>query len=128
MKIDQLVETYIKLRQKLSQLEAEYDEKKRAYKEAQEKIEALMLVKFGEMGVDSMKTPAGTAYVSVRSSAGVADWDSFREFLERQDDPYMFVERRVSKTAVEQYKAANEGELPPGINWREERVVNFRRT
>jgi len=128
VKIDQLVETYIKLRQKLSQLEAEYDEKKRAYKEAQEKIEALMLVKFGEMGVDSMKTPAGTAYVSVRSSAGVADWDSFREFLERQDDPYMFVERRVSKTAVEQYKAANEGELPPGINWREERVVNFRRT
>lgn len=128
MKIDQLVETYIKLRQKLSQLEAEYDEKKRPLKEAQEKIEALMLVKFGEMGVDSMKTQAGTAYIAVRSSATVADWDSFREFLDRQDDPYMFVERRVSKTAVEQYKAAHKNDLPPGINWREERVVNFRRT
>ena len=128
MKIDELVQTYIKLREKLSQLDAEYEEKKRGFKAAQEKIEALMLTRFGEMGVDSMKTANGTAYVSVRSSATVADWDSFREFLERQTDPHMFVERRVSKTAVEQYKAAHEGDLPPGVNWREERVVNFRRT
>lgn len=128
MKIDQLVETYIKLRAKLSQLDQEYEEKKRPFKEAQDKIEALMLARFGEMGVDSMKTQAGTAYVAVRSSASVADWDSFKEFLERQEDPYMFIERRVSKVAVEQYKAANDNDLPPGVNWSETRVVNFRRS
>jgi glutaredoxin 2 len=127
MKIDQLVETYIKLRSKLSQLDQEYDEKKRPFKEAQDKIEALMLTRFGELGVDSMKTQSGTAYVTVRTSASVGDWDSFREFLDRQDDPFMFVERRVSKVAVEQYKAAN-ADIPPGVSWNETRAVNFRRT
>jgi hypothetical protein len=127
MKIDQLVETYIKLRSKLSQLKQEYEEKERPFKEAQEKIEALMLARFGELGVNSMKTESGTAYVAVRSSATIADWDSFKEFLDRQDDPYMFVERRVSKVAVEQYRAANE-DIPPGVSWSETKVVNFRRT
>ena len=127
MKIDQLVETYIKLRSKLSQLDQEYDEKKRPFKEAQDKIEALMLARFAELGVDSMKTQSGTAYVTVRTSASVGDWVSFREFLDRQEDPFMFVERRVSKVAVEQYKAAN-ADIPPGVNWTETRAVNFRRT
>jgi glutaredoxin 2 len=127
MKIDQLVEMYIKIRSKLSQLDQEYEEKKRPFKETQDKIEALMLTRFSEMGVDSMKTQSGTAYVAVRTSASVGDWDSFKEFLDRQEDPFMFVERRVSKVAVEQYKAANK-DIPPGVNWSETRAVNFRRT
>ena len=37
------------------------------------------------------------------------------------------MEVAVVKSAVEQYKSVNQ-ELPPGINWREERVVNIRRS
>jgi hypothetical protein len=33
---------------------------------------------------------------------------------------------RAAKSAIIQYKTAND-DLPPGINWRAERVVNFRR-
>ncbi len=127
MKMDDLVETYIKIREKKSRLKADYDLKVSKFDEVQDKIEALLLQRFGEMGVDSIKTAAGTAYMQVRSSATLADWDVFREFLAQQEDPYMYVERRVSKTAVEQYKAANE-DLPPGVNWNEMRVVNFRRS
>lgn len=127
MKMDDLVETYIKIREKKSQLKAEYDEKVSKFDAVQDKIEALLLQRFGEMGVDSVKTTNGTAYTSVRSSATLADWDAFKAFIEQQDDPYFFVERRVSKSAVEQYKAAND-DLPPGVNWSETRTVNFRRS
>jgi hypothetical protein len=37
------------------------------------------------------------------------------------------LERRVSKAAVEQYKDEH-GNLPPGINWREEITINVRRS
>lgn len=127
MKMDDLVEAFIKIREKKSQLKAEYDAKVGKFDEVQGKIEGLLLQRFGELGVDSVKTAAGTAYTSVRSSATLADWDVFRAFLTQQEDPFMYVERRVSKVAVEQYKAANE-DLPPGVNWNEMRTVNFRRS
>ncbi len=127
MKIDELVEKYIKIRDKLSKLKAEYEAEAAKYKAVQEKIEALMLRQFNELGVDSMKTASGTAYVSIQTRASIADWDSFRQFLDTQEDPYMYVERRVSKAAVEQYKAAHD-DLPPGVSWSETRGINFRRS
>ena len=126
MKMDDLVETYIRIREKKSQLRAEYEAKVAKYDDAQDKIEALLLRRFGELGIDSIKTAAGTAYTTTRSAATIADWDAYREFLERQEDPFIFLEHRASKTAIEQYKAANE-DIPPGVSWSETRVVNFRR-
>lgn len=126
MKMDELVQKYIQIREKRSRLKVEYEAKVAPYIEAQERIEALLLSMFGELGVDSVKTQEGTAYTATRVSATVADWDAFIAFV-KNNDAYEMIERRVSKTAVEQYKAANE-DLPPGVNWSETRVVNFRRS
>ena len=127
LKVDELVEKYIKLREKQSQLKAEYDLKNKPLEELKDKIEAVMLAKFNEMGVESFKTAAGTAYASVRTSASLADWDAYKAFITKQEDPFEFLDRRVSKTAIEQYKASND-DLPPGVNWTAARVVNFRRS
>ena len=126
MKMDELVKTYIQVREKKSQRKAAYDSDIKKYDELQDKIEALLLVKFGDLGIDSIKTEAGTAYSSVRTSASIADWDMFFPFIQ-EHQAYDLLERRVSKAAVEQYKSAND-DLPPGINYSETRVVNFRRT
>jgi len=128
MKMDDLVKTYIKLREKKSQLKAEFDANTARYDELQDKIEALLLHRFGELGIDSVRTEKGTAYSSVRSSVSIADWDSFRAFCEAQEDPFTFIDRKASKTAIEQYKSANDDQLPPGLNWSSTRVVNFRRS
>lgn len=125
MKLDELVRKYIQIREKRSRLKVEYEEKVAPYVEAQDRIEAMLLSLFGELGVDSVKTSEGTAYTATRVSVTVADWDAFLAFV-KTNDAYEMIERRVSKTAVEQYKAANE-DLPPGVNWSETRVVNFRR-
>lgn len=126
LSMEDLVRQFIKLRDKKSQLKAEYEAKVAPLDDVQNKIEALLLQRFQEMGVESVKTPAGTAYTTVRTSASVADWDSFLAFV-KDNDSFEMLERRVSKTAVEQYKAAH-SDLPPGLNWSESRSVNFRRS
>lgn len=125
MQMDELVAKYVELRDRKAKLKADYEATASKITEVQDKIEAVLLKQFAEMGVESVKTPFGTAYTSVRSSASVADWDAFLGFV-RQSDAWEFLERRASKAAVEQYKEAHE-DLPPGINWSSTSVVNIRR-
>ena len=126
MKLSDLVAKYIEARDRKAQLKAEYDMKASRLEEKMEKIEVKLLEVFDQTGMDSVKTEFGTAYTSTRSSASVADREAFMEFV-RSNDEWPLLEVRASKTAVEQYKDAH-ADLPPGINWREERVVNIRRS
>lgn len=126
MKLNELAEKYIVLRDRKAQLKAEYDGKVAELDSVMDKIEAVLLRTFDEAGIESVKTAAGTAYRSLRTQASVADWDAFFNFV-KENGAWEMLERRCSKSAVEQYKSAND-DLPPGLNWREERVVNIRRS
>lgn len=127
MTTEELVAKYIQLRQRKAELKAQYESQVSKLDEVQDKIEAVLLEQFAQQGVESVRTNAGTAYVTTRASASVADRDVFKTFLDQQEDPYTFIDLRVNKTAVEQFKAES-GDLPPGVNWNEIRVVNFRRS
>ena len=126
MMMDELVAQYIKLRDKKAVFKAEYDAKKERLDAVLEAIENRMLAEFQNIGVESVRTPVGTAYVSTAVSVTVADWDKCLEFI-KANNAWELLERRASKVAVEQYKVAN-NDLPPGVNWSEKKSVNFRRT
>lgn len=126
MKVDEIVEKYIKLRDKKASIKAEYDDKIAEYDKVLDGLEALLLNTFNETGIDSVKTTAGTAFVATRTSASVADWEAYFNGYVLPNQAWEMLERRANKTAIEQYKSAND-ELPPGINWTETRVVNVRR-
>lgn len=125
MKLSELVGKYIELRDKKAQIKAEYDAKISKVDDVLNQIEAALLNTFEQTGMDSVKTEFGTAYTSTRSTASVADPDAFMSFVIAHKAWHM-LEKRCSKIGIEQYKAEHE-ELPPGVNWRSERVVNFRR-
>lgn len=127
MKLDELVAKYIKLRDQKAQMKKEFDAKVEKINEVMEKMETIILKTFNDTGVDSAKTEFGTAYKSTRTSATVADREVFFGwFLEDPEDRLMFLENRVNKTAVEQFKEAN-NDLPPGLNYRSEITINVRR-
>lgn len=126
MDVNKLVDSYIELRDKKAKIKAEYDLKVAEVDTVLDKIEAALLRVLNDTGVDSMRATSGTAYKSVRTSATVADWDAFLTFV-KSNEAWEMLERRAAKSAVEQYKAANE-DLPPGLNYREEVVVNIRRS
>lgn len=124
--IDQVVAKYIALRDLKAQMKAEYEAKVAPVQAAMDKAEAYILAEMDRTGTEAFKTAAGTAYTSTRTAASLADWDLFRDFLASQDDPFMYLDRRVNKSAVEEYTKDHQ-DLPPGINWRAERVVGVRR-
>lgn len=126
MKLSELIDKYIEIRDKKAQLKAEYDVKKNKMDDALDKIEAVILKTFDASGMDSAKTENGTAYTSRLITATVADPDIFMQHVIATEAWHM-IEKRCSKVGVEQYRAEHD-EVPPGINWREERVVNVRRS
>ena len=124
--MEELVEKYIQLRDAKAQAAAAFKAKVAKLDEVLTKIEGVLLQQFNEHGMESVRTKAGTAYKSSRVSATVADWDSVLSFIQK-NDLWNMLEHRVSKQAVEQFKEEH-GDLPPGVNWREEVVVNVRRS
>jgi hypothetical protein len=127
MKLSEAVSLYIKLRDQKSQMKADFDAQVAPLQEKMDKLEAKLLEVFNKTGMDSVKTEFGTAYATVRTSASIADRDAFMDFVKANEE-WALLEVRVSKTAVDQFRSANDDELPPGVNVREERVVNIRRS
>lgn len=127
MKLSDAVKLYIELRDKKAEMKAEYEASVASITEKMDKLELKLLEVFQKNGTDSVKTPFGTAYSSLRTSVSTADRDAFLAFV-RSNEEWSLLEVRPSKSAVEQFRAANDNELPPGINIREERVVNVRRS
>lgn len=123
---EKVIDTYIQLRDRKAQLKAAYDASVAPIEEAMLKAEDHIRAQFQAMGTKSVKTDKGTAYVQERTSATAADWDMVLGFV-RDNEAWHMLERRVNKTAVDEYFAQNK-ELPPGVNYRRELVVNVRRS
>jgi hypothetical protein len=127
MKLSEAVEVYIKLRDKKGQMNPAFDAEVSPINDKLAKLEAKLMEVFNQTGVDSVKTEFGTAYTVNRSTASVADREIFMDYVKKNEE-WSLLEVRVSKTAVEQFREANDDEIPPGVNLRVERVVNVRRS
>ncbi len=122
---ESLTKIYIAARDRRAQRKAAFNDDDSGDKLKQEKIEIEFLRRFQDRGIDSVSIRGvGTAYRSTRSSATVADWDAFLDYV-RDKNAWELLERRVNKTALEQIKEV-EGDLAPGTNWSETVVINFR--
>lgn len=124
--IETIVEKYVALRDKKAEIKKAYTAKVEAIDQAMDQLEAFIAAKLAELGVESMRTTAGTAYKTTRTSATVADWPMVLDWV-RQNEQWDALEKRVNKTYVEAYRTEND-DLPPGVNWTEEAVVQIRRT
>jgi len=125
-KLADVVERYIALRDKKSEHKKAYEAKVEAIDAALEKLEAFIMTRLDEQGVDSVKTSVGTAYKSTRTSATVADWPMVLDWIKNGEN-WDMLEKRVNKSFVESFRTEYD-DLPPGVNWREEKVINIRRS
>jgi hypothetical protein len=127
MKLNELVEKYIKLRDTKAAAKKKLEDFTKPIDAQMEQIEAVILATFDQLGTESVKSAEGTAYISKRTSATVADKEAFRNFILADENNWAMADLRAAKAAVEQYVEENQ-DLPPGLNWREERTINVRRT
>jgi hypothetical protein len=124
MQLDDLVNTYLQLKDRKAAMKKVYTERVAPIDKKMADIEAQILKHFQETGQISAKTAYGTPYISLRESFTVADRDTYFEFV-RQHEAWDMLESRANKTAVQAWKEEH-GELPPGLNYRAERTVNIR--
>lgn len=122
----QIVDSYIKIRDKKKALEAEQKEALKPYNDALEQLEARALEILNQSGVESMKTSAGTVYLSTRTSATIADRSAFMQYIEA-NGAFELLDVRANKTAVEEYLAEHQ-DLPPGVSVKAVSAANFRRS
>jgi len=125
MKLDSIIERYVKLRDKKAQMKAAFDASTADINTAMTRCEQVILQDLNDRGAESTSTKFGTAYKSVTTSVTAADGEMFMQFCIANDRMDM-LEKRPNKTAVEEYKAAND-DLPPGINYRQAVSLNVRR-
>jgi hypothetical protein len=125
MKLADVVQKYIQIRDRRAQRKEAFTQEDAKDKQLQETIEAKLMEVFIATGVDSCKTPAGTAYTSTKTSATVADKEVYLDFI-KQTGEWGLLDVRALKSSIEEYKDKNQA-LPPGINYREEVSINIRR-
>jgi hypothetical protein len=124
--INAIVTKYIQLRDAKKALDDKHKAKMEVLVNALDKMEAVLLIEFNRMGVDSISARGvGTAYRNTRTSARVMDWDSTLEFI-KDNEAWDMLKKDVAKSAVEAYREENNN-VPPGIEWREEVTINVRR-
>lgn len=120
-----LVDKYRALRDKKKYITDRQKEEVKPYNEAMEQLEAAILDALNRSGVESVRTKAGTAFKTTRSSYTVRDPAQFREWLEA-NNRFDLLETRVSKDAIETLVESG-ATLPPGIGISSEVIVNIRK-
>jgi len=77
-------------------------------------------------GVDSIRTPNGVAYRTVRTVYSTSDWESLHKFVLENEAPYL-LEKRLHQGNMKEFVADNPELIPPGLNSSNEYTVTIRR-
>lgn len=113
--VDKLVRVYIKIRDAREELSRKYEEEDGALKEQQEAVKSELLSYCKEMGVESLKTPFGTASRRVATRFWTSDWEEMHRFM-KEHDALDLLERRVHQGNMKAFLAEHPELRPPGLN------------
>ncbi len=105
-KLDKYTSIFIKIRDKRSQMKAEFDKEDKRLKEQQDTLKQFLLTYCKENGVDSVKTSSGLFYRSVKTRYWTNDWEEMHNFI-RENNLLEFMEKRLNQTAVKEYLEEN---------------------
>jgi hypothetical protein len=127
MNTDQLVETFITLRNERDRMRNEWEAKDAEIKEEMTTLEQALLSICNEANATSIKTDKGTVIRKLNERFFCSDWDNFRDYvLEHQ--ALELLERRIHQGNFKEFIAEREAEgLPPGVNVMREYGVTVRK-
>jgi len=120
--LDKLVRIYMKMRAKLSELDAQVE----ALKEQQQMIKTEIKDRLRSVGAKSMKTEHGTVSLVEKTRYYTQDWDSFKRFV-IENDAVDLLEKRIAQTNMKTFLQENPTMVPPGLNSDTEIDVSIRK-
>lgn len=126
MTVDEVIAAYLKLREAKESLSDKHKAEMAPLNEKMMKVEGWMQGELQKLGLQNFKGPSGTAYLQTVSSVTSESWDDTLRWI-LDTGAHEFLERRVSKTAVNEYMEQH-GEAPPGISVTRATEVRIRKS
>ncbi len=116
---------YVGLRDKIKELDDQHKAKMKPYREMLEKLNNMLLANLLTVGGNSVATDAGTAYVTTKKSATLADTAAFRRFV-IGGELWDLIDMKANAPAVEAFIEEHKSP-PPGVNFTTHNEVGVRR-
>jgi len=113
--MDLRVQQYIALRDKKKELKKKHEDELRPYNDAMDALEQAIMTQLQAMNAENIKTDKGTAYLTTRVSATVADAEAFWNHVVSTQD-WSLIDKRANAPAVTAY-VEKHGHAPPGLNY-----------
>lgn len=120
-----LIEKYINVRDAIAVISDRHKQELEPHRQSLEVLETALQGMLNDVGGDSIKTPAGTAYRSTATTAKVEDWPAFVTYVSQSGDTELLV-RNVNKTRLQECVEA--GRLVPGCSMGQVSRINVRRS
>ena len=125
--VEQLVSVFIKIRDARDAARRAWEEQEADFNEQLDLIDQQLLEICKETGADSIKTKHGTAIRSVKSRYWTNDWESFYDFIYKQNE-FGLLEKRIHQTHMKQFLEENPELLPAGLNVDSQYTITVRRS
>lgn len=124
--VEKLTKVFIKIRDKRAEIKAQFEKEDEKLEKQLTEIKRALLDYCKSQGVESVRTPAGIFYRSIKTRYWTNDWESMNKFILEHSIPE-FYEKRLNQTSVKQYLEENPDVLPPGLNVDNEYVITVRK-
>ena len=124
--VEELVEKYVKLRDRIKAADDAHKAKLAPAKEYLEGLNNQILAQLNAIGGESIRTASGTAYRTAKKSATIADGAVFRNFV-IEGERWDLVDWRANSPAVTDF-ITDHKTPPPGINYTTTFIVGVRRS
>jgi hypothetical protein len=124
--IEQIVSTYIKLRDKRDMMYQEFKEKTAQLEEDMQTLKHKLLEVSKETGATSFSSPSGVAYRTVKNRYWTNDWASLYQFMQ-EHGAMGLLEKRIHQTSMKEFLDENPEVHPPGLHVDSEYEITVRR-
>jgi hypothetical protein len=124
--IEQIVATYIKLRDKRDMMYQDFKDKTAQIEEDMQTLKHKLVEISKETGATSFSSPSGIAYRTVKNRYWTNDWGSFYNFMQ-EHGAMGLLEKRIHQTSMKEFLDENPEVHPPGLHVDSEYEITVRR-
>jgi hypothetical protein len=120
--LEKLMETDVKMREKIADLENQIKD----IKVKRDQVQFALNEACKALNVSSLKTKIGTLTRSMKTTYVTNDWPAMWDFIKQNDVPE-FLHKRLSSTNIKEFLANNPNLMPQGMSAMNEYTVVIRK-